>query len=145
MPFGIIESAAVIAAATGTYQLAKRRKQRARRRNFFKEQRESGLDGLSAANMVAINPLASAVVVADAMSVQEVAPDVTPAHTDELERIWGIGPIYVERLNDAGVYTFADLASQTPDQLRAIVSPSETAPSPNVEAWIDQAAELSKK
>ncbi|MEZ4518422.1 MAG: hypothetical protein R3C44_16910 [Chloroflexota bacterium] len=38
--------------------------------------------------------------------------------TDNLEQILGIGPTYAQRLNAAGIYTYADLAAQTPDHVR---------------------------
>lgn len=39
---------------------------------------------------------------------------------DDLEQILGIGPVYAQRLNAAGIYTYADLAQQTPDHVREI-------------------------
>jgi predicted flap endonuclease-1-like 5' DNA nuclease len=62
--------------------------------------------------------------------------------SDDLEQILGIGPVYAQRLNDAGIYTYADLAGQTPDHLREItgISLKRTA---EAAEWIGDARRLS--
>jgi predicted flap endonuclease-1-like 5' DNA nuclease len=60
---------------------------------------------------------------------------------DDLQHITGIGPIYAERLNDAGIYTYAQLAQLTPEQLQTIVQPEEWQ-NFNAERWIVQAKEF---
>lgn len=60
---------------------------------------------------------------------------------DDLEQILGIGPVYAQRLNAAGIYTYADLAKQTPDHLREItgISLKRTA---EAAEWIGDARRL---
>lgn len=52
-----------------------------------------------------------------------VAP-VTNGHVatapDDLTEINGIGPTFAQRLNAAGIYTFADLAEESPDYVRLV-------------------------
>jgi predicted flap endonuclease-1-like 5' DNA nuclease len=60
---------------------------------------------------------------------------------DPLIDINGIGPVYEQRLFDAGIYTFADLVAQSPERLRELVgakSWQETA----TEAWIAEARQF---
>lgn len=61
-----------------------------------------------------------------------------PPSRDTFTAINGIGPAFQQRLYDAGVCTFADLARQTPERLRQIVRPtSKQRIKP--EAWIAEA------
>jgi len=62
-----------------------------------------------------------------------------PTQPDRLEDIRGIGKVLAQRLNAAGVYTFADLAAQTPEQLRTIIGTARNAPLMNLEEWITEA------
>ncbi len=62
---------------------------------------------------------------------------------DSLEEIHGIGPIFAERLNEAGIYTFDELAGLTPTEIQEMIGAErwqELAP----EDWIREAASLSK-
>jgi len=43
----------------------------------------------------------------------------TDTRKDDLKLIKGIGPALEKRLNDTGIYTFADLARLTPEELEA--------------------------
>ena len=61
---------------------------------------------------------------------------------DQLEAIRGIGPVYARRLNEAGIFTYANLAQATPDQLVSIVV-TEGSVTPDVAAWISEAQTLS--
>lgn len=61
---------------------------------------------------------------------------------DQLEDISGIGPAFARRLNDAGIYTFADLASQSPERIKEIISPKNWQVI-NPEGWITQARQIS--
>ncbi|HEY3312285.1 MAG TPA: helix-hairpin-helix domain-containing protein [Anaerolineales bacterium] len=47
--------------------------------------------------------------------------DSTPAKPDDLIVIKGIGPVIAKKLNNAGIFTFKQLAAITPVQLREIV------------------------
>ena len=73
--------------------------------------------------------------------LQNQAPVVTPA-ADALEQIQGIGPVFARRLHEAGITTLADLAAQTPAQVRAIVATVRGGKMINAQAWIDQARQL---
>lgn len=67
----------------------------------------------------------------------KLAPATPPA--DDLEAIHGIGKVIAQRLNAAGIYTFAELAAQTPQQLRTIIGTGRSAAMMNPEAWIAEA------
>lgn len=59
---------------------------------------------------------------------------------DDLTQITGIGPAFAQRLNEAGVHTYKQLAELSPQEIREIVHISEWQGDP--EAWIAQAKEL---
>ena len=62
---------------------------------------------------------------------------------DPLEEIRGIGPVFAERLNEAGVYTFEELADLTPPEIQEIIGAErwqELAPAD----WIREAASLAR-
>lgn len=63
---------------------------------------------------------------------------------DNLEKINGIGPVFAKRLNNAGVFTFAELAEQPPERVREIVNPQdwqEIEP----EQWIEEARQIAQQ
>ena len=62
---------------------------------------------------------------------------------DHLEDVNGIGPVFAQRLNNAGIYTFDDLAGQTPERVREIISPKNWQ-AVDPEGWISQAQHLSE-
>ncbi len=62
----------------------------------------------------------------------------TEATNDDLTAIKGIGPAKATRLHEAGVDTFAELASMSADDL-ADTARTSTA---SAQAWIEAAAEL---
>jgi predicted flap endonuclease-1-like 5' DNA nuclease len=66
---------------------------------------------------------------------QQVA---APAARDPLIDINGIGPIYEQRLFEAGIYTFAALAALSPERIRAIIQP-EKWQNIDPEQWIAEA------
>lgn len=57
---------------------------------------------------------------------------------DPLIDINGIGPVYQERLYDAGIVTFEQVSALTPDQLRAIIKPADWQ-APDFLGWIAEA------
>lgn len=57
---------------------------------------------------------------------------------DPLEEIKGIGPVYARRLNDAGVYTFDQLAQMERERILEIARPREFQEI-DPQAWIDEA------
>ena len=58
---------------------------------------------------------------------------------DQLEAIKGIGRVFAQKLNAAGIYTFADLAAQTPDRLREIIGTARAGSMVQPADWIQQA------
>ncbi|MCB0146860.1 MAG: hypothetical protein KDE01_04340, partial [Caldilineaceae bacterium] len=58
-------------------------------------------------------------------SQPEVASDelvvAGPATVDDFTTIAGIGPVFDQRLKDAGIRTFADLAARTPAEIAEII------------------------
>lgn len=59
--------------------------------------------------------------------------------SDPLDTIDGIGPTYKRRLNEAGIYTFAQLANASPDVIREITGATRWDPAD----WIAEARQLS--
>ena len=53
-----------------------------------------------------------------------------------LTEIKGIGPVFAERLRQAGITTFADVAQASADQLRDVTHATSVA---NPDEWIEQA------
>ena len=58
--------------------------------------------------------------------------------SDPLKEITGIGPVYANRLNDAGVYTFEQLANMQEQRIIEIVQPREFQ-EVDPQGWIDEA------
>ena len=65
------------------------------------------------------------------------------AGKDNLQAIKGIGPVIARRLNDAGVYTFEELAQLTPDELEEILGALIKRFFPGEDNMIAQAKEFS--
>ena len=72
------------------------------------------------------------------------APASVPARPDHLPDIHGIGQVYAKRLNDAGVYTFAQLSELSVERLREIIQPQEWQ-SLDFASWITQARTFAQK
>lgn len=68
---------------------------------------------------------------------ENIKPRSVEKKRDRLEKIKGIGPVFANRLYDAGVYTFSDLANASPNQILEIVEVDV-----DVEDWINQAKVL---
>ena len=64
-----------------------------------------------------------------------------PRRVDDLRQIRGIGPTYAKRFNQAGVYSFADLAALTPEEARRIVQVKEWQKI-EPEVWLAEAKRL---
>jgi predicted flap endonuclease-1-like 5' DNA nuclease len=73
----------------------------------------------------------------------KATPEGASARKDRLEAIRGIGPVYARRLNEGGVYTFADLAALSTDQVLDIIGATRLPVEP--EAWIKEARERSQR
>lgn len=95
------------------------------------------LDALS----VDASPLADTPVVAPA-TPETVEPVVPVAEPAPLEVINGIGTGYAKRLHEAGIHTFADLAQQTPEQLRTQIHVDKWVTDEELHSWIEQARVL---
>ena len=63
----------------------------------------------------------------------------TPEPDADLTSVKGIGPVYAERLNEAGIHNFAQLAAADPGAVAEAAGTSESA----AKDWIEQAATLS--
>ncbi|MDX1413482.1 MAG: helix-hairpin-helix domain-containing protein [Candidatus Promineifilaceae bacterium] len=63
---------------------------------------------------------------------------------DDLKAINGIGPAYEQRLNHAGILTYADLSQCSAEQLREIVG-LQTWHSADPQAWINESQSLLKE
>jgi predicted flap endonuclease-1-like 5' DNA nuclease len=70
---------------------------------------------LSAAKAELVSQIKATVV--DELKMQYTAP----AFDDDLSAVRGIGEVYNEKLNRAGIYSYKDLAAQTPTQLAKIL------------------------
>lgn len=63
---------------------------------------------------------------------------------DRLQDVKGIGKVFAAKLNDAGIYTFSQLAGSAPEHLTAIINPQEwQAIEP--EEWVIHARDLADK
>jgi predicted flap endonuclease-1-like 5' DNA nuclease len=69
------------------------------------------------------------------------AAEPEPAGPDDLSDVKGIGPVYAARLADAGMATFAQLASSDPQTVARHAGVSERAAAD----WITQASELATR
>jgi predicted flap endonuclease-1-like 5' DNA nuclease len=69
----------------------------------------------------------------------------TMSEPDDFEPLTGIGFVFEKRLYDAGICTFEQLATQTPEQLKAICVKKAMPNEPDFALWVNQAkAELQK-
>lgn len=97
---------------------------------------ESEKDSLTARLQAALNKEPEVVV---KETVKEVI--MIP---DRLQKIHGIGDVFTRRFNEAGVYTFAQLAEISPERAREIIKPEEwQAIEP--EQWIDEARQFAEQ
>lgn len=73
------------------------------------------------------------------LAAQPAVQPAVQAVQDQLEAIKGIGRVFAQKLNAAGIYTFADLAAQTPDRLREIIGTARAGSMVQPADWIQQA------
>lgn len=66
----------------------------------------------------------------------------TPPSSDDLTQIYGIGPVFRRRLNVAGITTFGQLASMSPDKLQRLLDIDVDPQRIIDDDWIGQAAAL---
>jgi predicted flap endonuclease-1-like 5' DNA nuclease len=74
----------------------------------------------------------------------QVIEKVVTVERERLEDIYGIGPVYGNRLREAGIKTFADLAEQHPDRVREIMGIEEWQAA-DPESWISQARDFARR
>ena len=67
------------------------------------------------------------------------------AGKDNLQAIRGIGPVISKRLNDAGIYTFEELAQLTPEELEEILGSLIKKFFPGEDRMIAQAKEFAQQ
>ncbi len=63
---------------------------------------------------------------------------------DPLIDIFGVGPVYEQRLLDAGLFTFEQVGQMTVEELRAIIKPKAWQ-NADFAAWIDEARLLAQQ
>ena len=85
-------------------------------------------------------------IVAAAQESADSAPNsaaiwVIPEGGDDLTRIRGIGPAFASRLAEAGLVSFADLTTSSPEALQAIIAAPDWR-YPDYQDWIAQAGVL---
>jgi predicted flap endonuclease-1-like 5' DNA nuclease len=68
-------------------------------------------------------------------------PGKVRVEPDDLTQINGIGPVMSRRLNEAGIFTFAKLASSTIEEIRGALG--ESSKFANFEMWVKEAGKLS--
>jgi len=76
--------------------------------------------------------------------VEQSGPIQTGTREDDLKRIKGVGPAIEKRLNDAGIYTFAEIAQLTPEELQERLGNTKLI-SISTDNLIAQAKKLSRK
>ncbi|PJF40539.1 MAG: hypothetical protein D6737_01605 [Chloroflexi bacterium] len=81
----------------------------------------------------------------DTSSEATPVDEVLQTPPDDLTLIKGIGPSFQEALNAAGIFTYAELASQDADALAILLPERITSHRIRREAWIEQARELLQK
>ncbi|GJM42914.1 MAG: hypothetical protein DHS20C20_31960 [Ardenticatenaceae bacterium] len=75
--------------------------------------------------------------------IKEVVKEVM-VKQDRLQKIHGVGDVFARRFNDAGVYSFSQLANLTPERAREIINPEEwQAIEPD--QWISEAKQFAEQ
>lgn len=105
--------------------------------NSVQYQFDENLNEIEITEPMIVSPTESQDLTAGKLDAESEAIPMVEQKVDRLVQIKGIGPVFASRLNDAGVYTFSDLANTSPDKLREIVSSDV-----NAEDWINQAKVL---
>ena len=63
---------------------------------------------------------------------------------DRLQEVKGIGDVFAGRLNEAGIYTFSELATTSPERIEAIIKPQKWQKF-NYREWANAAHELASQ
>jgi predicted flap endonuclease-1-like 5' DNA nuclease len=61
--------------------------------------------------------------------------------SDDLQKIKGIGPAFSQRLNEAGIHTFRELAASPPERIKQILGAEEWQDL-DIETWLRMARHL---
>lgn len=80
---------------------------------------------------------------AERQSVVVAAPPPVIREKDHLEQINGIGPVFAKRLNKAGIFTFAELAAETPERIREIINPEDWQKI-EPDLWVEEARQITQ-
>lgn len=73
---------------------------------------------------------------------EPITPEPLGIEQDNLQKIKGIGPVYAERLQTAGIQTFAQLAELSDGQIREIIGPMHSGNMIEPESWLSEARQL---
>lgn len=84
------------------------------------------------------------VVEESAENVEETVEEVVNDEPDDLSKVEGIGPVYQEILKEAGLTTFADVASKSQDELEQIIKDAGKRRPASIETWAEQAGYAAK-
>ena len=90
------------------------------------------------------NALATARTNLNELQTKLAAAPAAPVAQDRLEEIKGIGRVFAQKLNAAGINTFADLAAQTPERLRELIGANRASSTVQPAEWIQQAQQRSQ-
>ncbi|MCB0213122.1 MAG: hypothetical protein KDJ52_27520 [Anaerolineae bacterium] len=71
-------------------------------------------------------------------------PQTVIREKDHLEKVNGIGPVFAKKLNNAGIFTFAELAAESPQRIREIINPQDWQKI-EPEEWIDEARQIAQE
>jgi len=108
---------------------------------FWRSEQNEGIDEASRLR----RELESARLEISKLSSQLTIPPVSEGTSaDYLQEIAGIGQVFARRLNDAGIYTFAQVSESSVERLREIIQPQEWQ-SVEFASWITQARALAQK
>ena len=78
--------------------------------------------------------------------LQSIVGEGTSDQKDDLKEISGVGPVYEEKLNSIGIFTFEQVSKLTPESIKAIEELTKYFPGKiEREDWISQAKNLMDK
>ncbi|MEM9668904.1 MAG: helix-hairpin-helix domain-containing protein [Pseudomonadota bacterium] len=73
----------------------------------------------------------------------EAAPELaTDTAGDDLKQLKGVGPVLAEKLNDAGIMSFAQIAALSPEEIADVEEKVGASGKFEKEGWLEQAKEL---
>lgn len=113
---------------------------------------KAALDGISRSSTSfgkdlgeAVEVIEEEILVADEAVVEEGALfDKPEGDADDLKKISGVGPVLEGKLNDLGIYTYAQIAAFTAEDIAKVDERLSFKGRIERDGWLDQAAELAK-